>query len=66
MKLVYALSLAALALVGCDKKPEPVATGQAGAAAQCFKDTDCKGDRICETGKCVSPVSYTHLRAHET
>jgi hypothetical protein len=23
--------------------------------AQCLKDTDCKGDRICEQGKCVSP-----------
>lgn len=22
----------------------------------CEKDTDCKGDRVCETGKCVSPA----------
>jgi hypothetical protein len=25
------------------------------AAAQCTKDTDCKGDRVCERGHCVSP-----------
>lgn len=25
------------------------------AAAGCGKDTDCKGDRICEMGRCVAP-----------
>ncbi|RYZ04435.1 MAG: hypothetical protein EOO73_23560 [Myxococcales bacterium] len=25
------------------------------AQAQCTKDTDCKGDRVCEEGKCTSP-----------
>jgi hypothetical protein len=25
------------------------------ASAQCTKDTDCKGDRVCEAGKCTSP-----------
>lgn len=25
------------------------------AAAQCMKDTDCKGDRICEKGVCTAP-----------
>jgi hypothetical protein len=25
--------------------------------AQCIKDTDCKGDRICERGVCVSPTT---------
>lgn len=25
------------------------------AMAQCSKDTDCKGDRICDNGKCVAP-----------
>lgn len=25
------------------------------AAAQCSKDTDCKGDRVCEGGRCISP-----------
>jgi hypothetical protein len=26
------------------------------ANAQCTKDTDCKGDRVCEAGKCTSPL----------
>lgn len=30
---------------------EAPAVGQAG----CVKDTDCKGDRICEYGRCVDP-----------
>lgn len=25
------------------------------ALAQCTKDTECKGDRVCEDGKCVAP-----------
>jgi len=28
-------------------------------AAGCDKDTDCKGDRVCEDGKCVSPGAFT-------
>ena len=36
-----------------------VIAGQAALAASlhCGKDTDCKGDRICEDGKCVSPMA---------
>jgi hypothetical protein len=26
------------------------------ANAQCTKDTDCKGDRVCDAGKCTSPL----------
>ncbi len=29
------------------------------ALAQCTKDTDCKGDRVCERGKCVTPAERT-------
>jgi len=29
----------------------------AAAFAQCTKDTDCKGNRVCENGQCVSPPS---------
>jgi len=29
------------------------------AAAQCTKDTDCKGVRVCEGGRCVSPAPAT-------
>src|SRR6185369_3107868 len=28
----------------------------AAAATGCTKDTDCKGDRVCEAGQCVSPT----------
>ncbi|WP_255263390.1 hypothetical protein [Pseudomonas aegrilactucae] len=59
MKLFYALAIAALALVGCDKQPESSTTGS--ATAQCHKDTDCKGDRICEAGVCTSPQSAANL-----
>jgi hypothetical protein len=32
-----------------------------GASAQCMKDTDCKGDRICEKGACTAPVPPSAL-----
>lgn len=31
-------------------------------ALGCSKDTDCKGDRICEAGRCVSPANGTTSR----
>jgi hypothetical protein len=34
-----------------------VAMGPGPAAAQCSKDTDCRGIRICEAGKCVADTS---------
>ncbi len=36
------------------KTPEPGATPPA-VKGGCTKDTDCKGDRVCEAGSCVSP-----------
>lgn len=36
-------------LVGAPPQPPPTAAGG------CMKDTDCKGDRICNKGECVSP-----------
>jgi hypothetical protein len=32
-----------------------VLLGSAVAHAQCTKDTDCKGDRVCDAGKCTAP-----------
>src|SRR6185436_19383962 len=26
------------------------------ALAQCTRDTDCKGDRVCERGNCITPA----------
>jgi len=36
-------------------KPEIPATVAPVPSAGCSKDTDCKGDRICSNGMCVSP-----------
>lgn len=39
--------------------PSPQAdfAGSGAAMAQCMKDTDCKGDRICEQGICAAPTA---------
>ena len=40
----------------CGQRPSAAenASGRQ-AMAQCAKDTDCKGDRICESGRCTEP-----------
>lgn len=38
--------------VGCD-----ASRGESSAASGCGRDTDCKGDRICDNGRCVNPPS---------
>lgn len=49
-----------LMLPSCDgsgeKKGATAFSGQ-----QCGKDTDCKGDRVCDEGKCVSPARSAPL-----
>lgn len=60
MKRIFALSLLMLSLAACDKPAE--STGQTNQeAAQCAKDTDCKGERICESGQCVNPNTQASL-----
>ncbi|MFT7622070.1 MAG: hypothetical protein ACI9WU_001237 [Myxococcota bacterium] len=39
--------------------PAPEPPPAAPAPSGCTKDTDCKGDRICDAGKCVSPKTTT-------
>lgn len=55
MKHLLTMSAAALLLSSCDDLPskgtEKIANS---AGGQCLKDTECKGDRICDSGKCVS------------
>ncbi len=41
-------------LLACAATPQDTTAAPTPAAA-CAKDTDCKGDRICEKGTCVSP-----------
>lgn len=53
-----ALLVIGTALIGCERQqPDQGATGMASQSLQCHKDTDCKGDRICERGTCVNQIS---------
>ena len=61
MKRHVFTALAIVICAACSKQAEPI--GQAAQVAmptqvqQCGKDTDCKGDRICDSGQCVNPSS---------
>ena len=62
MKRFLSLSLLVLSLAGCDKPTE--STTQINSAAnQCFKNTDCKGERICESGQCVNPGAAQNIQS---
>ncbi len=56
MKLIVILTLM-ISIVGCNKSEEGTkgSFAQPPKLAQCAKDTDCKGDRICENGTCTNP-----------
>ncbi|KNX78366.1 lipoprotein [Pseudomonas sp. 250J] len=58
MKRLLALTLLTLAIAGCDKAEQTSAV-----SGQCAKDTDCKGERICESGQCVNPQPQAALLA---
>lgn len=74
---LLAVLIGGLLLAGCskDKPSEPGVPGAAGTTVgtiagagpsgmlQCGKDTDCKGDRICEKGTCVAPASASAVPA---
>ncbi|MEW9902141.1 hypothetical protein [Pseudomonas putida] len=62
MKRLFAYTLVALALAGCDKAEQNTAQATV-PTGQCAKDIDCKGDRICESGQCVSPQAPHPLAA---
>lgn len=59
------LVLASVVLLSaCQKEAAaPVAVGVTPTTAQCMKDTDCKGDRICDAGMCKSPSEAPSLAA---
>jgi hypothetical protein len=60
--LLSALTCALALSAGCSKSQQSEGSQDANApkagavAAGCAKDTDCKGDRICERGQCVAPA----------
>lgn len=55
--------IAALSACGSSESPQ---TASAKTLLQCSKDTDCKGDRICDTGECKSPDSVSHIAQIDT
>lgn len=55
MKKIATVALLVFAIAGCDK-PKDETAQTSPAPAMCAKDTDCKGDRICESGQCTSPT----------
>jgi hypothetical protein len=57
MKIIKLLPLMFLLITACSESTAPTAsaTDQTESALQCHKDTDCKGERICDTGKCIAP-----------
>lgn len=61
MKLIVIFALI-LTIAGCNKSEEgPNAnTVPSPKLAQCAKDTDCKGDRICEKGACTNPQTVNN------
>ncbi|MGY3264589.1 hypothetical protein [Lysobacter sp. HA35] len=68
MKTFYSL-LALATLAACSpQQPAPSADNPLARApmAQCAKDTDCKGDRICEGGACRTPAAPTPEPAEAT
>jgi hypothetical protein len=62
VKQLSCLLLLAVILVGCDKPKEEVAQANS-TPLQCAKDTDCKGERICESRQCVAPTAPAALVA---
>lgn len=56
MKQIAIVALLALIISGCDKPKEENAQATQ-SPAMCAKDTDCKGDRICESGQCTSSAT---------
>lgn len=57
MKINFAPLIILALISGCSKEPSQQAASTTTATAQCMKDTDCKGDRICEVGICTAPQS---------
>lgn len=56
MRTLY-LAIALLVGTACKHSNRDQQLAQTVAPAGCAKDTDCKGDRICTQGTCVSPLS---------
>ena len=57
IRWIGAMLVSLSAFQGCGDSGTTLARrGDGGTVAGCSKDTDCKGDRICVAGECVSPA----------
>lgn len=59
MKQLACLLVALISVAACQKNTETPSLETAQSFQQCGKDTDCKGERICDSGKCVNPAKPT-------
>jgi len=59
MRIFKFLPFLFFSLAACSESTAPTtaSSDQTELVLQCHKDTDCKGDRICDTGKCIAPVA---------
>ncbi len=57
MRVRAAILALSLCLLGCTAEPQTQSAAAISGtnSAQCMKDTDCKGDRICDKGTCKNP-----------
>ena len=55
--MLRVLAASAVLLSACGGSVTALPSPDASSLPGCTKDTDCKGDRICEDGRCVEPVA---------
>lgn len=63
---IFALSLCISSCGNDSKTSDSKAISDTAVLAQCMKDTDCKGDRICDKGICVAPTNHALIETVAT
>ena len=60
--IAFTALVLAVTATGCEKQSSsPIFVNTSGQTLQCHKDTDCKGDRICENGSCTNPAAASAI-----
>ena len=62
------ICILAVGLSACNKpeSSQSPSSSTMASPAQCMKDTDCKGDRICEKGTCSTPIATPLVKESAT
>lgn len=60
MRTLY-LAIALLVVTACKRSDRDRQLDRASTSTGCEKDTDCKGDRVCAKGTCISPLPTVTL-----